>query len=104
MTFRLNGNEYRISFRLAIVASVRKENEKDPFCRDLGQDAAVWNPVDRFSIKEGAKLALTRALQRAFPDTSDRAEIWKEVLPKYEKSAIRVIGRAFNDLFGFGRV
>lgn len=94
MSFKLNGKKYRITLNVALVATVHKEGEGEVFERILGSDAAVCHSSDAFNPKVGAKLAVTRALQRAFTDPDDRSAIWSQIKGRVEAKGEKVFDDA----------
>jgi hypothetical protein len=96
MSFKINGQKYRIGLRLAVVATITQDHAAELHDRHIASDAAVWNPADTFDPEKGAKLALTRALKRAF-DVCDRTLIWEQIRGKVGKKARKVFDGAVSD-------
>jgi len=96
MTFTIDGNKYRIAYRVGIVATVLKDKEPEAVCRILGEGTAICHTVDNFDPAEGAKLATTRALQYAIPEVEKRAEVWKQIKGKVEHEGEKVVASAAN--------
>lgn len=94
MTFKLNNRKYRISLRLAVVATITEERgEFTPVSTDI----AVCNPVDFFAPATGAKKAVERALKRAFSKL-ERTEIWPQIRSKIAKKGEKVFEDAVTDI------
>lgn len=94
MTFKHNGQKYRITLNVALVASVQKEGAAEVHDRVCATDAAVCHYSDKFNPKTGAKLAITRALKRAFRDKTDREVIWSQIHGKVEEKGVQVFDKA----------
>jgi hypothetical protein len=98
MSFTIHGHKYRLGLRLAVVATITRDGG-NPATRHIASDIAVCNPSDFFDPEKGAKLAVTRALQRAFPSSCSRKLVWNQILGKVSEKARKVFDDAINSDF-----